>query len=319
VDRFRLQKNFGEALEKFFSHHKQMLKKAAQQLGGKTLSAPATPVVVSALEQERENHHEERVYRHKKIWELFRAGYRKEEIARMVGVGSRTVYRVLEHEQPPTPHKKHWAHHIADPYLSYLAKRWNEGCHTARELYKETVAQGYTGSLREIERIVAQFRPHGTKPVSRQTITVAQSVPSPRNTALMIVRPEKSRTKDQAIFIDQLCKSDPLAATAYNLSSSFGSVLRNLEGKSRLEKWKAAVRISGIPELIDFMEGLADDAEAVVNGCTESWSNGMVEGFVNKVKWIKRSGYGRAGFPLLQRRILLHPRGTIKRREMRSA
>ena len=88
---------------------------------------------------------------------------------------------------------------------------------------------------------------------------------------------------------------------------AFGSVLRNLEGKPGLEKWKAAVRVSGIPELVDFMEGLADDAEAVVNGCTESWNNGMVEGFVNKVKWIKRSSYGQAGFPLLQRRVLLHP------------
>jgi transposase len=55
------------------------------------------------------------------------------------------------------------------------------------------------------------------------------------------------------------------------------------------------------------VEGLADDAEAVVNGCTESWSNGMTEGFINKVKWIKRSSYGQAGFPLLQRRVLLHP------------
>src|SRR5258707_12478400 len=43
------------------------------------------------------------------------------------------------------------------------------------------------------------------------------------------------------------------------------------------------------------------------NGCSLTWSNGMVEGFVNKVKWIKRSSYGQAGFPLLQPRILLHP------------
>jgi hypothetical protein len=28
---------------------------------------------------------------------------------------------------------------------------------------------------------------------------------------------------------------------------------------------------------------------------------------LNKVKWIKRSSYGQAGFPLLQRRVLLHP------------
>ncbi len=73
------------------------------------------------------------------------------------------------------------------------------------------------------------------------------------------------------------------------------------------EIWKAAVLASGIPELISFVDGLADDAQAVANGCTESWSNGMVEGFINKVKWIKRSSYGQAGFPLLQRRVLLHP------------
>ena len=79
------------------------------------------------------------------------------------------------------------------------------------------------------------------------------------------------------------------------------------EGQVRLEQWKAAVRASGIAELIAFVDGLADDAEALANGCSMTWSNGMVEGFVNKVKWIKRSSYGQAGFPLLQRRVLLHP------------
>jgi hypothetical protein len=67
------------------------------------------------------------------------------------------------------------------------------------------------------------------------------------------------------------------------------------------------VRASGIAELIAFVDGLADDAEAVANGCSLTWSNGMVEGFVNKVKWIKRSSYGQAGFALLQRRVLHHP------------
>jgi transposase len=33
--------------------------------------------------------------------------------------------------------------------------------------------------------------------------------------------------------------------------------------------------------LISFVDGLAEDAEAVANGCSESWSNGMVEGFIN--------------------------------------
>jgi transposase len=83
-------------------------------------------------------------------------------------------------------------------------------------------------------------------------------------------------------------------------------LLRQLEGEPRLEQWKAAVRASDIAELIGFVDGLADDALAVANGCTLSWNNGMVEGFISKVKWIKRSSYGQAGFPLLQRRVLLH-------------
>lgn len=308
VDRFHLQKNFAEALEKFFSHHKRVLKKAAQQLTGKTLPPPKTEAL-RHIEQERKRRYAQRVRRHKKIWKLFRAGYKKEEIAQMVGVGSRSVYRALEHEQAPTRHRRHWTHHLADPYLAYLTKRWNEGRHTARALHEEIVAQGYTGSLRAIERIVAQLRPHGAKAVTKQMITL-QKVPSPRNTALMIVRPQKSRTADQTAFIDQLCKSDPTAATAYSLAQAFGSLLRNREGKPGLEQGKVAVQTSGIAELIDFMEGLADDAEAVINGCTEPWSNGMVEGFINKVKWIKRSSYGQAGFPLLQRRVLLHPEAS---------
>jgi transposase len=161
-----------------------------------------------------------------------------------------------------------------------------------------------------MRRTVALFRPNGGKPVTKHMITL-QKAPSPRNVALMIVRPAQKRTEAQTTFIDQLCKSDPTAATVYSLAQAFGTLLRNQEGKPGLEQWKGAVRTSGISELIDFVEGLADDAEAVVNGCTEPWSNGMVEGFINKVKWIKRSSYGQAGFPLLQRRVLLHPEASV--------
>lgn len=169
VDRFHLQKNFAEALEKFFGHHKRLLKAAAHQLAGKAL-APSVSVTRST-EQERKDRHAERVRRHKKIWKLFRAGYRKEEIAQIVGIGSRSIYRALEHEQPPALRTRHCTHHVTDSYLTYLAKRWNQGCHTALQLYKEVTAQGYTGSERTIRRIVAQFRPNRGKPVTKHMIT----------------------------------------------------------------------------------------------------------------------------------------------------
>jgi transposase len=305
VDRFPLQQHFAEALELFFGHPKQLLKKAAQQLVGKPLPAHR-PDTTPPLEQERRRRHAARVRRHQKIWKLFRAGYSKEAIAQRVGIASRSVYRALSHEQPPARQRRHRTHHVPDPYLAYLSDRWNQGCHSAIQLYEEVVAQRYLGSLRSIERIVGAFRPQGTKPVNRRTITLRQA-PSARSAALMIVRSAEHRTQDQTAFIDQLCKTDPKVATAFTLAQAFGQLLRKLEGKRRLDQWKAAVRASGITGLVRFVDGLDDDADAVANGCSESWSNGMVEGFLNKVKGIKRSSYGQAGFPLLQRRVLLHP------------
>lgn len=123
----------------------------------------------------------------------------------------------------------------------------------------------------------------------------------------MMVRPVEHRTAEQIAFIEQVVNHDSTVAIAFTLTQAFGQLLRKREGKSRLEDWKAAVRSSGIADLIRFVDGLADDDVAVTNACTQPWSNGMVEGFNQKVKLMKRSSYGQAGFPLLQRRVLLHP------------
>ncbi|GHO99865.1 hypothetical protein KSF_099130 [Reticulibacter mediterranei] len=61
---------------------------------------------------------------------------------------------------------------------------------------------------------------------------------------------------------------------------------------------------SGIAELQSFAACIEKDKEAVRAGLTWSINNGMVEGRVNKLKLIKRQGYGRAGFPLLHKRVL---------------
>ncbi len=303
ADRFHLQQNFADALEHFFRHHKQALTTAARQLAGKARPAPKSRTEQN-INKERQHRHRQRVRLHKAIWELFRAGQHKEEIARVVGISSRSVYRVLEHEQPPTREVRHWTHHLPDPYLSYLSTRWNEGCHKAVQLYEEIMAQGYTGSLRTIEKTIKAFRQPGTKPVGKPTI-LFQNAPSARSVALMMVRPVEHRTPEQIAFIEQVVSTPPMIATAWTLTQEFGQLLRKLEGKPRLEQWKAKVRSSGLPELIRFVDVLADDEAAVANACTEAWSNGMVEGFNQKVKLIKRSSYGQAGFPLLQRRVLL--------------
>ncbi len=46
------------------------------------------------------------------------------------------------------------------------------------------------------------------------------------------------------------------------------------------------------------------DEAAVRAALSLSWSNGQVEGQVNRLKLIKRQMYGRANFHLLRKRVL---------------
>jgi len=53
-----------------------------------------------------------------------------------------------------------------------------------------------------------------------------------------------------------------------------------------------------------FARTLLADLDAVRTAVLEPWSNGHVEGQINRLKTIKRSMYGRAGLALLRARLL---------------
>lgn len=53
-----------------------------------------------------------------------------------------------------------------------------------------------------------------------------------------------------------------------------------------------------------FAQGIQQDYSAVKAALTLEWSNGQVEGQINRLKTLKRQMYGRAGFQLLRKRIL---------------
>jgi transposase len=79
----------------------------------------------------------------------------------------------------------------------------------------------------------------------------------------------------------------------------------NWEKGSLLKKWIDSAINSGISELRSFAKGLLGDFDVVRNALTMPWSNGQVEGQINKLKMIKRQMYGRASFELLRKRLLL--------------
>ncbi|WP_337248235.1 transposase [Serratia fonticola] len=57
-------------------------------------------------------------------------------------------------------------------------------------------------------------------------------------------------------------------------------------------------------ELQRVAAGMEADAAAICEAITSKWSNGVVEGHVNRLKMLKRQMYGRASFELLRRRVM---------------
>jgi transposase len=60
---------------------------------------------------------------------------------------------------------------------------------------------------------------------------------------------------------------------------------------------------SGIEELARFARGRQEDLTAVTAGLTLDWSNGVTDGQIHLLKFLKRQGYGRAGLALLRQRV----------------
>jgi transposase len=72
-----------------------------------------------------------------------------------------------------------------------------------------------------------------------------------------------------------------------------------------LPAWIAAVLADNLPCLASFAAHLEHDLAAVTCGLTMRWNSGPVEGRVNHIKMLKRQMFGRAGLPLLRKRVLL--------------
>ncbi|WP_367363046.1 transposase [Mesotoga sp.] len=65
------------------------------------------------------------------------------------------------------------------------------------------------------------------------------------------------------------------------------------------------VKKSNIRELTTFARGIERDIEAVKNAIKTEFSNGVIEGVINKLKVIKRIMYGRCSFELLRLKVIM--------------
>lgn len=108
---------------------------------------------------------------------------------------------------------------------------------------------------------------------------------------------------EQRLYLEHLGRNNPDVHTAQQLVLAFLQLVRKREPES-LELWLQNAQASGVAELMDFAKGLVRDRAAVEVALRYTRSNGITEGPVNRLKMIKRTGYGRASFALLRQRVL---------------
>jgi transposase len=83
--------------------------------------------------------------------------------------------------------------------------------------------------------------------------------------------------------------------------------------------WIVEAQQTGVKELRGFVQGLLKDEAAVRAGLSLVWSNGPTEGFIHRLKLIKRQAYGRARVDFLRHRILTPSAGTAAQLFVRRA
>ncbi len=83
----------------------------------------------------------------------------------------------------------------------------------------------------------------------------------------------------------------------------------------QLDAWLGAVQASHLEAFQPVVTGVQQDKDAVFAGLTLPWSNGPLEGNVNRLKLIKRSMYGRAEIDLLKLRVLHRSKASQDRKD----
>jgi transposase len=312
ADRWHLLKNLGDAVHKLMGRQGAALKQAAQATSRcanqGVLAVSSQPVLVSKRGRRQPKPPKESFQRswqlrmHQQVRELSAQGNTVAAIAQELNLHKATVRKYRDMEQFEdlrlSMHRS-----AVEPYRAYLEQRWAEGCTEVKQLWQELQSQGYQGSYKS----VWQFTHKWELPVQAcaPAPLPAPTAPprTPRQAMWLLRRAEDTLDDEDRSYRDSLCRISPEIACTRQLVLAFEKMMRERQVEG-LDGWLAQAKASGVRELRRFAVGLSQDYAAVRAAFEYEWSQGQVEGQVNRLKQLKRQMYGRANFDLLRQRVL---------------
>jgi len=335
ADRWHLLANMREAVERVLTREQASVRAAAvrrpsplldgvastegRETGERAVMSPDAgrpPMAAPTYTRVQEEHRARRARRqtrYEEVLALHRRGLGQRAIARTLGVGRHTIRTFLRTGAFPERRARTTRTTILTPFEPYLRGRWDAGCQHVPTLWEEVRARGFTGSMRTVRGHVARWRaeparrgPHPKHPLRKRVPTPAP--PAVRTfsvrqaTWLMLRQPTDLDVEEQA-YLGALLRLCAPAATACHLAQAFFALVRDRDAAA-LGGWLDQAEQSDLPEMSGFAGGIKRDRAAVDAGLTLDWSQGQTEGFVNKLKMLKRHMFGRAGLDLLRKRML---------------
>ena len=235
-------------------------------------------------------------------WERARAlraqGWSVRAIGREISLSPKTVRRLLNRATPPS---QEYVHHrpvprLVEPFLPYLLQRWADGCRNGRQLTRDIQQLGYCGGGSSVRWMIARWRPPKTpRQPKRRLLT--------RHVPWLLLRAPDLLKEEERADLERVLAADEVLEAGYQLVQRFRVALHDLDVMA-FQQWLIDAVASGLKPFTRLAAGMTDDLEAITNAFRYPWSTGPVEGHVNRVKLIKRAGYGRAKLPLLRARIL---------------
>ncbi len=319
ADRFHLLCNVREAIEKVLSRHGDEIRIASAAVNREEFSqdsareAPVTseePTLEPRTEKDarREDKRRLREDHFKEVKELTARGEPCRKIARLLGVDVKSVRRYRRLDRCPNWNPGRLPPTRLDPYAPLIREWIGAGNRKSIDLFKLLKDKGFAGSYdatrRYLNRIIGSTGRPGPRPAGaqhRNAVRSRQPAPSPRKLSFRIMNPKpKGRS---AKILERIRTQNPKLAAALCLAEELLDMFRQ-KGSMTLAGWKSKVDDLGSADLKNLAASLIHDSKAVEAAISTTWSNGPVEGQVNRLKTIKRQMYGRAGMKLLKARVL---------------
>ncbi len=336
ADRFHLMLNLRQAVERELAvqpRHLRVTPPSAPELPPaprtETAKKRSKPVQVSSSvwKQHAEivrQGRQEKLELFQTIRRMRATGLKVSQIANHLGINRRRIDKWVRLDSFPERSRMQPRPGMAESFRDYLRQRWDAGSRHGRTLFAEIQKLGYVGGFSHLAQLLSAWRqpvqeatavpleavlaeaPNAEAPQPDGTTSPAARQISPQVAAALLSKIRADLTRKQGEIVDSLKRQCPGFAEMRNLVLGFGTILR--AGKlATLHSWMERAQKTGIHAMERFVRTLKQDLSAVKAAVTEPWSNGPVEGQINRLKTLKRQMYGRAGVDLLRARLLPEP------------